>query len=552
MVVISNSSTVIDQIKAGSVALRKAASEGESRLQEVMEHFLRELETKQFSAASTDKAKNTGGVSGFAAGEQAPPGDREIVAGIMQEIVAELSSHWQREKQVQRQRQLTLAVNRNDVAETRLLLEAAADPNFLGEKQQTCLHAAAKIRSLEIIRILLQFKANPNHQDATGNSPAHLLPLWAEENTLTMFKLLASNVEVLNMPNEAGVKVARRFGAWCKSGNSGSPYLPGLQHVQNLKELYPQAFESRALPGLDQNDQHPSMHQRVERSSCQINANGKTTRVETWSAPEVRLHVVLIVLPLWGAVEAPVDLLLSGLCGAYPVKFFVLNEFSIPQPAATSIQEDEEHHAKAIEALPLNDKFVMVQICVFPAKLGLCWRFRNRLSGLVLHNGGTGFITEELQSSESFQNPATYFTRLGERWRRGDRKALDSLFGDAVYGDLSEEDESEARRLWYQAELHNESLQALGSAFMTIGSVPDHVRSLSPLQTLPTVIMISDNVAPAFVLDPTRDMRAALMPFAEIEYIQDSKYWWLLEGKQQRRQCQYVIGRLLERVLQSN
>eukprot|EP00931_Biecheleriopsis_adriatica_P030018 TRINITY_DN17722_c0_g1_i1.p1 TRINITY_DN17722_c0_g1~~TRINITY_DN17722_c0_g1_i1.p1 ORF type:complete len:127 (-),score=20.09 TRINITY_DN17722_c0_g1_i1:126-506(-) len=126
------------------------------------------------------------------------------------------------------------------------------------------------------------------------------------------------------------------------------------------------------------------------------------------------------------------------------------------------------------------------------------------------------------------------------------------MISEGVYGDLPEDDESEARRLWYQAEVHNESLQATGSAFMTVGSVPDHVRSLSPLQTLPTVIMIGDNSPPAFGLEPTRDMRAALMPFAEIEYIQDSKYWWLLEGKQQRRQCQYVIGRLLDRVLQSN
>lgn len=67
---------------------------------------------------------------------------------------------------------LHVVVWRKDEVATRLLLDAGADPNAIGDIGETPLHVAVRAREIEITRLLLLGGANPNLRCQFGDSPA--------------------------------------------------------------------------------------------------------------------------------------------------------------------------------------------------------------------------------------------------------------------------------------------------------------------------------------------------------------------------------------------
>ena len=172
----SNSPVITQQIKEGSAKLRTAARMGAEALRQELGTFFEMLDGKRFGGASVDKTCNTGGLWGATVNA-----DRDIVAGIMHDIVQHLPDHWAAEAGIQRQRQLVLATNRDDVLACTQLLQARADPNHQDPRGVCCLHAAAKHCSLGVVQTLLAHRADCSLQDTAGCTPAHNLPLLANE-----------------------------------------------------------------------------------------------------------------------------------------------------------------------------------------------------------------------------------------------------------------------------------------------------------------------------------------------------------------------------------
>lgn len=65
---------------------------------------------------------------------------------------------------------LHVVVWRNDEYAAKLLLEAGADPNAIGDIGETPLHVAVRARSIGLVRLLLSSGANPNIRCEFGDS----------------------------------------------------------------------------------------------------------------------------------------------------------------------------------------------------------------------------------------------------------------------------------------------------------------------------------------------------------------------------------------------
>ena len=71
---------------------------------------------------------------------------------------------------------------------------ASVDINCCDDKQRTSLHIASAKGSIEIVRILLDFGANPNIRDCVHNLPIHLA-------------IISSHVPVVTLLLEAGTDI---------------------------------------------------------------------------------------------------------------------------------------------------------------------------------------------------------------------------------------------------------------------------------------------------------------------------------------------------------
>lgn len=67
---------------------------------------------------------------------------------------------------------LHVVVWRKDERATRMLLEAGADPNAIGDIGETPLHVAVRARSVAIMRMLLLAGGDPKLRCEFGDSPA--------------------------------------------------------------------------------------------------------------------------------------------------------------------------------------------------------------------------------------------------------------------------------------------------------------------------------------------------------------------------------------------
>ena len=286
--VFSNSGKVLEQILQGGQKMREAASQGPETLLKVLKTFEDELRQKQFAAISLDKAENTGGMGGMST---VAVSDAEVVQEIMHEMVQHLSTHWQKEKEAQLQRQLLLSVNRADVDSVRVFLESRADPNVQDALGMTSLHQAARCNSPEIVRMLIQSRANVTLQDRKGNCAAHEVTLISNSNTLEMMEMLAADEEVLMLNNNAGVSPVNRFRTWTVTELGGGKFPAAHEWASKVKEKYPTGLEKRRAFSRG------SSRQQVPCRRETYSGPYGPFQVTVWQAhPEVDIHILCVGL----------------------------------------------------------------------------------------------------------------------------------------------------------------------------------------------------------------------------------------------------------------
>eukprot|EP00931_Biecheleriopsis_adriatica_P002085 TRINITY_DN10273_c0_g1_i1.p1 TRINITY_DN10273_c0_g1~~TRINITY_DN10273_c0_g1_i1.p1 ORF type:complete len:881 (-),score=151.19 TRINITY_DN10273_c0_g1_i1:147-2789(-) len=556
----SNSQAVLEEIRSGSNRLRAASLASEGRLRQELNFFLDQLNSKKFSAASTDAAltvstihKNCLNTPAFES--KATTSDREIVASIMLDMVKDLTSYWIKSKQKQQQRQLFLAVGRQDVAAVDEILRARAEVNCPGFRDQTALHVAAKMSALDVARSLLKFRADVSLQDARSNLPAHLFGLTMRPGTIEIFELLAPGPEQLGMANEAGAKPARRFEAWAKTCQDGGPYQPALDKVQELKKLWPAAFEKRTVP-------NPKRFSRMQaglsvlRSVTQIRVGALDLAVDTWQScdPKGGDGLKVIVTPSmapWLLVSENMDALVRGLCDRLPLNVFVLNEFSFPfSSMATEGISFIQLLEKIVIALVHCEPFVFIDCSTFSAAAYL--KMGSQLLGVVCACGTCAF-TEDVRHSDAFHRFRRYAQSNLERANMKDSALLHEYLGARVFGGLDPEHLSALKRKT-EAALPNLPDQSwdmiVANHEIFLGEVWI-IDALPPLYTLPSLIILGDSASPLFRVEPAECMKQIWLPRAQIHYIEDSNAWWFLEAEDQLRSVSDLLYTFLRTVAES-
>eukprot|EP00931_Biecheleriopsis_adriatica_P119978 TRINITY_DN9512_c0_g2_i1.p1 TRINITY_DN9512_c0_g2~~TRINITY_DN9512_c0_g2_i1.p1 ORF type:complete len:588 (-),score=112.33 TRINITY_DN9512_c0_g2_i1:23-1735(-) len=547
----SNSPKILEEIKAGSCRLRAAALAGEIALRKELGVFFEQLDSKRFSAASIDKATNTGGVSGAAPASGAKSQDREVVASIMQDMVKSLPAHWESQKRKQQQRQLTLAVNRQDAAAVGQILAQGADVTEPGPGGQTLLHRAAKLCALEVSKILLMHKADVSVQDERGNLPVHVLALFTKPEAVELFQVLAPTAEQLGMANRAGMKPARRFEAWASVCNDGEPYQPAHEKASELRTLYPAAFAKREAPAPSESFQ---IEDKARRSVSTVSEQGIELDIDTWESGQFEKNELLnvIVTPTlapWPFVEDNLDRILRNLCNRLPLKVFVLNEFSVPFGAGSMADGLEPVH-RIIKALTPHNKFVLVE-CSHGQMVPLLWTLRDQLLGAVLTTGVCGFFQEEMRNSDSMEMILGYARRCEARCANKDLLYIDELLGQLVYGGFRNQGprlRNTIRKSQHQ--LSPQSWDGLCWLWKWFANrvLQKHMDSLLPLTCFPVLCILGDNASPLAVLEPTEYCQLSRFPAAHTRYIEDSKVWWFLESESQMRSACDTLANFLQTV----
>jgi hypothetical protein len=464
----SNSEAVLSELKEGGRTLRNAAKEGDDELRRVLGEFAKVLDTKKFSATSTDKAKNTGGCSGEAVGEEPekpPPkaaslpiagaaravgylksmsggmsktfgsrkntseempgeeadfvpskaepllatgdethtlkapqsGDREIVYNIMQEMVQHLSDHWHAESRSQNKRQLLLAVARNDAASCAASLATGADPNFRGSRNTTYLHLASSHRALDVVQALKAGGADCLLEDDDGNCAAHVLGLFTDELTVSLFRELTQPGEILGKANEAGVRPIDRLFFWARSAGNGAPYAPAMQYLDTVfslqPELRPQIMEIKHAHSVSY-PQPQCSHQ-----SNKFIVGPYKVKEELWRPSQLegepRIHIVCFISPWYFQTSRPAFAIIAEACCVQQQATIHLLEM----PLLQSISESHQLMGKILGAMHLTAPVILMDHAA-GSGVGALSTLHQHLSGMVLINP-QGFWADEFLNSPS-------------------------------------------------------------------------------------------------------------------------------------------------------
>lgn len=542
---VSNCEEIKNQIREGSRQLRHAAQVSEERLWIVFGRFWGALGKKRFSAASTD------GVLLDGKRDREHQDDRQIVTAIMQQVTMSLTKHWMVEAQRQGQRQLLLAVNRGDLDGTKELLEAAADPNHLGESRESLLHLAVpRRRDKEVVRVLVQHKGDLTVQDKQGNCPAHLLPLAPTQETVELFEMLTTR-EVLGLVNVAGCTVARRFAAWSKTAENNEPYPPAMTLIEKLSLEAPDAFKKRQTVVT----RHRLASAAVERGSCVVRSvqdndmqdNGEF-HVPTWETKGCPVtHLVYLTgqcaLP-WEMQETAVDTIARDWCSRHRLKVFAVTHLSCPVASDMSLEGYQEGVLSVLSGLPLNYQFVLVINMSMMA--GIISHLQDRLAGVAILNLGCFYTPEFLYCSDWEQHKARVL-RMKEWFRQRDVEKVHGTFSQYVFGEISD---CELAQLKAQ---HKNLLMKCRAEFWAFGAATlswmlEHTTLVSALNTLPripAVTICSDSAQFGDTHESTERFRRKFIPWAPMRFVPDSNMWWEIEGDTQREHVGSYLDELI-------
>lgn len=554
----SNSAAVLEQIKVGGARLRKAAQAGGDHLVKELAFFYKELDQKTFAGGSTDKVSGVvlpgiGSKGDLSA--RLPPTDREVVAAIMQEMVHTLPALWSEETGRQRQRQLTLAVNRGDAVAVQDLLSAAADANYPGERGATCLHKAALYNGIDIARLLIEHGGDVSIQDADGNCPAHQMYLARSEYIVDFFRLLAPTPSLLVLENSRGITPVDRFRSWALVANDNQPFLPAQGFLNQLFSSFPALRQGSVKVDRGKSARRAGVvhHQSKEYAVC-----GSAVLVEEWSSTST----VAAVDVLWiscGARVPPslqvcaLEYFARHICEHWSARLLFLRSVGrLFQDASLSDFQEKLH--RVIEALSLQNTFVLViDFCALA--IPMLVNLRPHLRGLLLLNIA-GCMPEEVLSNKTWQAARASFLQTVQAWQQRDFQILAKQYVAAcVYvSDLREAARlEEAWRLALEAEGEDYWDYMAWDINATMGGeITRTMNSLlqsgpaARLDGLPAVLGCGA-CAPEVMFVQSMQRLRGLLPGSVMSYIPNSRVAFQLEGPGQLD----AVADMLEELLRS-
>lgn len=101
------------------------------------------------------------------------------------------------------------------------------DINCYDDKQRTCLHIASSKGNLEIVRLLLNYGANPNLRDCVCNLPIHLAIISSHVPVVTLLLEAGTDINTLDLNGKTVLHLAGTRLRWLLNdeNNKASPKL---------------------------------------------------------------------------------------------------------------------------------------------------------------------------------------------------------------------------------------------------------------------------------------------------------------------------------------
>ncbi|CAE7250963.1 ANK3, partial [Symbiodinium sp. KB8] len=249
--VYANAPDLKESILARAQKLRQCAAQSNKALKAQFEDYIEEIKQKTFSATSLDKKK---------ASTKNTATDVDLVFSLLTQLRRRVSLA------------LAMTVRSLSVEDCAALLAEQADLSIQDGRGYTPLHNAARFRNVEVVQLLLDNAAKRGARDRLGNTPAHVIPLYADEITVGLLQLLAddaknratwidlaevqaaSEVEFADEMKdsaqesqswqanwtEAGLSVLNRMESWALVAVNGGPYQPMMDWK---KAEYPDLIE---------------------------------------------------------------------------------------------------------------------------------------------------------------------------------------------------------------------------------------------------------------------------------------------------------------------
>lgn len=538
-VVFSNSKVLSQWIREEASVLRRAAASGEDLLRRALRQFVDDLEGKTFSTSLgfpiIGKENDVLPLPDLVAGRKS---DCDLVTAMMRELVHKLPPRWAALALIERQRQLSLAVRREDSKLCTTLLAAAADPNNRGiiTGSESLLHVAAAMLSVEIARILLEHDADCSLQDAFGNTAAHvvLLSIDRGEQSVLLFDMVAPTPDVLMLKNQIGISPLQRFSNWAVVADEGGPYAPANTLVKELWQFFPGAlgalgsFRRKLLTML------PPNSGTVFRKTQQHCVNGRKFSSEVWEMQDrVEVHVLLLSFGMclpWSLHEPATDVLARHICLEHRARLTALSFDAVPVSSSTALSAFCEELLVAIEALPLGSPLVLMDNST-GMTTQLLWALRPRLAGALVLNVGA-FWAEERLASEAhavFSSKMDQFVQLFELQAA---EQLRAVLPSAMGFVQSVEDAAAMEELYAEAIGQAPETFWNWTAALHQWLKTSPLKGREPLGPLPCVLACGAQSPVECVQRSARRLQR-LLPGSTTAFVPHSKSWWQVEGTEQ-------------------
>ncbi|CAJ1357209.1 unnamed protein product [Effrenium voratum] len=521
-VIFANNADVKRDILNGGARLRKAAQTGPDVLAHELRSFTEELESKTFIPVGFELAEGN---------RDFETKQREMVSSLMQVFLEDLNigvslSLWR-------------ALRDERLDDCRRLLQDKADPNIVDGKGQTCLHHAAQARSTSSVSLLVHFGASMSARDHRGCTPAHVIPLFADDTTkrLIMF-FLEQDCSALFETDKAGVSAIERFFLWSLMAADGEPWEPMSSRLKDIFSL------EEALPFWPSMDDFgiSSLHvafpeatsppARVEKRRLQFNG---------------LLRTIYVVHPCHVTGD---PVLYLGFCRLVP--------WPLQEPAlrvivsADLLQTDDlDPNGQAfftdlytfIDTLPLPYRLMVID-STFGVGVPLLWRLQDRLKQVLVINCSWIFRHHHHHSLQSTmqQTLKEEVLRLSALASARDAKSLVKHFGDFALSASMAKAQSGTTRNWqFLANEYEAGLTNACDAFWQMSAVHPvwnfkHLTTLlgnlqpwRPNNHVDILLAYGSHTPPLAVQESTYNLQE-LLPGSLTTFIGLSSWLWHIEG----------------------